>query len=89
MMESSLGRNYGGDVKAEGMGLTVAKELVLNDNLGLASNVVKLANDLQQLDGDSAKDPREGDFVHLVPRRDRQAYNVSDDMIIEGRSATE
>lgn len=78
-----------GDVEAEGMGLTVAKELVLNDNLGLASNVVMLANDLEQLDGDSAKDPREGDFVHPVPRRDCQAYNVSDDMIIEGRTATE
>jgi hypothetical protein len=51
----------------ESLGLHVAEELSVDGYLGLASDASLLEDNVMNLDGEGANDPRENDVVHLDP----------------------
>jgi hypothetical protein len=73
--EIPLDKGSKGGVKVESTSLTVAEELLLNGNLGLA-------NDILHFNSDRPDDLGENHTIHSPPRRDSEGHRVGEDVVI-------
>jgi hypothetical protein len=74
--EVTLNEAPEGGIDVEGMSLTVAEEVVLQCQPGIVSRVATLSDDILQVRGDGAPDPRLDDAIHLVPSRNADGHGV-------------
>lgn len=73
--EVLLDKGREGVVEVESTSLTVAEELLLNGNLGLA-------NDILHFNSDRPDDLGENHTIHSPPRRDSEGHRVGEDVVI-------
>jgi hypothetical protein len=63
--------------------LPVPEELVLEGEPGLASDALVLTDNVPELGGESAREPREDHAVHLEPRRGHRGNAVVENVVCE------
>jgi hypothetical protein len=71
-------------VEVEGTSLTVAKELLLDDNPKLLSSVVTVISGLLEVDDDGAEQPRYDHTVHPALVGVVEGRSVGGDVIVDG-----
>jgi hypothetical protein len=74
--EVTLNEAPKGGVDVESASFVVAEEVVLQCQPGAASRVATLLDDVLQVRGDGAPDPRLDDVVHSVPSRNADGRGV-------------
>ena len=67
-------------------GFVVAKEPGLESDLGLASNVIHVAYDILELNGEGAQEPGEHNVVHPLQGERQRMHNVEEDMVFQGKT---
>jgi hypothetical protein len=70
-------------VEVERPRILIPEELILESELRLARSVRLVADDVLELNGDGAVEPREDNAVHEAPGARRRSFVVDEDVVVE------